>query len=246
MKLTGLLGTGSGKLGNSVFATIAGEQIVRQYQPVVANPSTVSQVSQRSKFKLLSQLAASMADEIAIAKDGLVSPRNKFVSINTDAATVTDGVAQIDLTSVQITNSTRTFEGKLELTVDNTGFPTIKISELGDPASADVTAGKYDSVAIALYKVKTNEQLALAYSRVIKYQGVDIEQKVTDAYIDAGEKFVVYVYGIKAGDAAAKARYASYTLVAASDIAKLIANRTVAAADLSITKTKAASATASA
>ena len=51
MKLVGILGSGSGKLGSSVFSTVAGETVVRQYQPTVANPNTEAQVNQRARMK---------------------------------------------------------------------------------------------------------------------------------------------------------------------------------------------------
>lgn len=44
------IGNGSGKVGNLVVATRAGEQITRVYQPRVANPKTYSQMVQRAKF----------------------------------------------------------------------------------------------------------------------------------------------------------------------------------------------------
>ena len=76
MKLYGLFGKGSGKLGSSVFAISSGEQIVREYNPVVENPNTPAQVEQRAKFKLLSQLASDLASALAFKKEGLVSTRN--------------------------------------------------------------------------------------------------------------------------------------------------------------------------
>ena len=54
MKLNGIVGKGTGKLGASVFAISGGEQIVRQYNPVVSNPNTDAQVAQRAKLKLMS------------------------------------------------------------------------------------------------------------------------------------------------------------------------------------------------
>lgn len=44
------IGNGSGKIGNLVVATRAGEQITRVYQPRVANPKSYSQMLQRAKF----------------------------------------------------------------------------------------------------------------------------------------------------------------------------------------------------
>lgn len=44
------IGNGSGKVGNLVVATRAGEQITRVYQPRVTNPKSYSQMLQRAKF----------------------------------------------------------------------------------------------------------------------------------------------------------------------------------------------------
>ena len=44
------IGNGSGKVGNLVVSTRAGEQITRVYQPRVANPKSYSQMLQRAKF----------------------------------------------------------------------------------------------------------------------------------------------------------------------------------------------------
>lgn len=44
------IGNGSGKVGNLVVSTRAGEQITRVYQPRVANPRSFSQMLQRAKF----------------------------------------------------------------------------------------------------------------------------------------------------------------------------------------------------
>ena len=44
------IGNGSGKVGNLVVSTRAGEQITRVYQPRVANPKSFTQMLQRAKF----------------------------------------------------------------------------------------------------------------------------------------------------------------------------------------------------
>lgn len=44
------IGNGSGKVGNLVVSTRAGEQITRVYQPRVANPKSYTQMLQRAKF----------------------------------------------------------------------------------------------------------------------------------------------------------------------------------------------------
>lgn len=47
-----------GKLGGVVFQQYEGMQVAREYQPVVKNPQSEKQVSNRAKFKLSSQVVA--------------------------------------------------------------------------------------------------------------------------------------------------------------------------------------------
>lgn len=103
MKLNGFVGKGSGKLGSSVFAISGGEQIVRQYNPNVSNPSTDAQEEQRAKLKLMSQLAAAFASVIAIPKKGLVSARNQFISKNIGLATFANEQASFPMVGLQLT-----------------------------------------------------------------------------------------------------------------------------------------------
>lgn len=109
MKLYGIFGKGSGKMGSSVFAISGGEQLVREYNPNVANPNTDSQIAQRAKFKLMSQIATALSGVIAMKKEGLVSKRNKFVSRNFGLASYADGRASVRLPDLQIAGSVRVF-----------------------------------------------------------------------------------------------------------------------------------------
>lgn len=83
MKLTSIVGTGTGRMGGSVFAVRHGEQIVRTYQSVVANPKSAAQSEQRAKMKAAVQMAAVLSTALAAFK-GVggpnVSARNAFVS----------------------------------------------------------------------------------------------------------------------------------------------------------------------
>lgn len=49
-KIYGMNGVATGRRGNDVFAVTNGTQIVRQYQPVVANPRTDAQLRQRARM----------------------------------------------------------------------------------------------------------------------------------------------------------------------------------------------------
>lgn len=103
MKLKGIFGKGSGKLGNAVFAVSGGEQLVKEYNPRVSNPNTPAQVEQRAKFKLLSQLAANFAPALGFKKKGLTSKRNQFVSANMQLVTFNNNKAEITLDVLQLT-----------------------------------------------------------------------------------------------------------------------------------------------
>ena len=56
-KAIGLLGDLRGKIGNTVFFVSNGVQVARVYQPVVANPNTVGQITQRAKMALAGRLS---------------------------------------------------------------------------------------------------------------------------------------------------------------------------------------------
>lgn len=83
MKLTSIVGSGSGRLGGSVFAVRHGEQIVRTLQKKVHNPKSEAQTEQRAKMKAAVQLSAIMSQALAAFKGfggPNVSARNAFVS----------------------------------------------------------------------------------------------------------------------------------------------------------------------
>ena len=92
MKLTSIIGKGTGKLGGSVFVVSEGRQIVREYQPKVGNPRTEKQQEQRAKFTGLILLAREFAPSLMyIGRQAGVSERNEFVRRNTgDASIVID------------------------------------------------------------------------------------------------------------------------------------------------------------
>ena len=85
----GLLGGYSGKLGTTVGATWKGINVVRTYQPNVANPNTQLQRNHRSKFKEIAQLGsfflASMVKPFWDKHAKRMSGYNAFVSMNARA-----------------------------------------------------------------------------------------------------------------------------------------------------------------
>lgn len=73
----GLIGNLKGKVGNSVFATRRGTQIVRVYQPTVANPKSRRQEYSRAKFGLAVFVAKPLARIFNIGW-GKVAPTYTF------------------------------------------------------------------------------------------------------------------------------------------------------------------------
>lgn len=226
MKLNGLLGTGSGKLGTSVFTTVKGTQIVRQHQPVVTNPSTKLQVAQRSRFKLVSQIAASMADVIAIPRIGLTSSRNLFIKKNMPAVHGDIEGAQVSYERLQLTNGTAS-------------LPEIMAIRSNGKLTLALTSNASGIANRVIYCIFTKDylgQLILNNSAVVSVAGENgaFELEITDI---AGD-LAIYAYGMKDTSASASATFGNYKVTNASDIATLVSNRSISSKDFVFTKTR--------
>lgn len=224
MKLYGFFGKGSGKLGSSVFAISSGEQIVREYNPVVENPNTPAQVEQRAKFKLLSQLAAALASIIVIPKQGLVSSRNRFIGLNIGKATFEEGKAKFNLNSLDITGGSQPFPQI------NTNFEGVeKTIGLAASPSADVT-----SVVYIILNRTNDGGLSVVTSKVVTEPGNDgLFQAKFDSIPD---HFNIIAYGIRGGISGILAKYENLDTDAASIFATLVAEKNESIANVRFTK----------
>lgn len=225
MKLNGLLGTGSGKLGTSVFTTVKGTQIVRQHQPVVTNPSTKLQVAQRSRFKLVSQIAASMADVIAIPRIGLTSSRNLFIKKNMPAVIGDAGGARVSYEKLQLTNGTAALPA-IVATRSVRGL----ILRLASNASAMV-----NRVIYCIFTKDSLGQLMLNNSAIVSDAGNNGSFELQLTEIDGD--LAIYAYGMKDTSASASATFGNYKVTNASDVATLVSNRSISSKDFIFTKT---------
>ena len=225
MKLNGLLGTGSGKLGTSVFTTVKGTQIVRQYQPTVTNPSTNLQVSQRSRFKLVSQIAASMADVIAMPRIGLSSSRNLFIKKNMPA--VLGGVegAQVSYEKLQLTNGTNALPAIVATRAS--GYLDLKLASKANEI--------VNRVIYCIFTKNPDGQLMINTSSIVSDPGESGDFKLQ--ILDIAGDLAIYAYGIKDTSASASATFGNYKVTDASDIATLVSNRSISAKDFIFTKT---------
>lgn len=226
MKLNGILGTGRGKLGTSVFTTVKGVQIVRQHQPVVNNPSTSLQVAQRSRFKLMSQLAASMANVIAIPRIGLTSSRNLFIKKNMPTVIGDAEGAQVSYEKLQLTNGTAALPA-----IVATRTSGDLVLKLASDASAIV-----NRVIYCVFEKSYDNQLTLNYSELVSVAGADgkFELPMTDI---AGD-LAIYAYGMKDTSESASATFGNYKVTNASDVATLVNNRSISSKDFIFTKTR--------
>lgn len=73
-KIYGINGKLTGKIGNTVFAVDGGIQVARQYNPIVANPRTEAQQTQRLKVDFAGQMSKGI---VAAALDGLSGNRRQ-------------------------------------------------------------------------------------------------------------------------------------------------------------------------
>lgn len=231
MKLNGIFGTGSGKTGNAVFATSAGKQIVRTYQPKVSNPNTEAQIAQRAKFKLLSQLAAAMAPVIVIPKSGLVSARNRFVTKNIPLATYADDKASIVLAAIQLTDSQSSI-GDIHLSYDSVE------NKLKCYIEANLV-GVYEKVRYCTFKKTEDSKLQLVQTDVVTVDAEDFPNaEINIPGLTAGN-YVVYAYGMNPKNASASVGYNNYDTEAGETTADLESSLRISTYNYNFSVTKA-------
>lgn len=227
MKLSSILGQGRGKLGAAVFSSTNGQQVVRQYQPNVKNPNTVAQTMQRARFKLMTQIASSMAPVIAIPKSGAVSSRNMFVKKNMPLVIGTEDGAQLVYENLQLTSGTRALPG---IYVEREAGK-LKIGLLQAPT------GNISRVAYCAFAKDSEGQLSYEWSIVSSTPGAqgtfDVE---TNDIVSLDVVF--YAYGMIDTNSNATAAFENYHVDSATDLAKLIATRKLSLSDFALTKTR--------
>lgn len=227
MKLNGIMGKGTGKVGNFVFVVRKGVQIVREYNDKVENPKSAAQVDQRSKFKLMSQLAAVFAPVIAMPKVALQSSRNRFVKENIGSVTVSAGVADIPLVDVKLTKSVVSLPG---LVASNTAGSVSVALESG--------ATGLSRVVYVFMKKTSDDELRYESSLVVSTPGVD--EKFSGSVTLGTAQFVVYAYGVRDNTENARIAFGNLEAPSAEDVAKLIVTRSLLESDVTVTETRAA------
>lgn len=226
MKLNGIFGKGTGKLGASVFSVSGGEQVVRQYQSEVSNPSTDNQVNSRARMKLISQISAALVVIIAFRKNGMQTARNLFMKANYGLTSAADGVASIALTGIQLTPGVR---GIPAVTATRDGSTAINVALASNAAKA------VDHVVYAAVAKDAEGNLQVIDSVVVDTAGDDGTFPGTLA--NSPLECVVYAYGIKDSSSAASSQYENYHVTSGQDIATLVGRRAISTSDFAFTKT---------
>lgn len=234
-KVTSLYGKTTGKIGSIVFSTSGGETIAREYNPHVANPNTQAQVDQRARMKLMSQLSAALAPVIVMQKEGLVSKRNKFVQKNFDACYALNGEAQITYENVQIT------EG-------NTSLPALTITGGVEANKLHFTIGliaepsaTINRIVYCLFRKTAEGKLEFVTSYICSRRGGEEGSYPFDHEFAnlAVAEYVVFAYGMSDTSERATAEYGNLNVVTASDLARLVATRTINYQDYQFSQTRA-------
>lgn len=232
---TSLFGKINGKLGSVVFSTSGGSIIAREYNPNVANPSTMAQVNQRARMKLMSQLSASLSPVLAMTKDGLVSKRNKFTKLNFPASYALNGVAQITYENVQITEGNTALPALLA-----EGEVTGNVMNIGVGISANPSA-TINRVVYCLFKKSNEGKLEYISSQIATTRitsGVAYFFIANFENLQAAE-YVIFAYGMSDTSERASATYGDLNVVTASDLARLVATRAISFSDYQFTQTRA-------
>lgn len=225
-KIYGINGVITGKVGAAVYAVRNGEQILRQYQPVVGNPKTSGQIAARAKLKLLSQLSAIYAPIIAIKRHGSITARNMFLKRNYEFAGYANDQADITLADVQLTNSAVALAG---FQVDRTGTDmSLMLTEnMGN---------SIDRVVYVIVRKTSGQELIIANSKVVEFAEGDGTFQTTVPKV-TGE-IVVMAYGIRLNNAAARIAFGNLTAPTAQEVARLLVTMTNAETALTLTETR--------
>lgn len=215
MKLQGIAGKGSGKLGAYVWVVRKGEQVVREYTDKVTNPKSAGQVGQRAKFKLLTQLSAVVAGRGIFFRNlkGSESMRNAFMRANMGAVTLSQAgdVALLNVSEVALTDG---------LTV----APSATFNRTSGVLTVDVSAEGLTDIMGVGYAVITipSEGNVTGYSnRAEKAEGAS--SITANIFVKPADMAVtnVLIWGYRFADAAARSRYESIAAAQTADVIAL-------------------------
>lgn len=224
-KIYGLFGSMTGKVADTVMSVRNGQQIVRRYQPMVANPKSEAQTAARARLKLISQLAAVFGNQIAIPREGVVSSRNLFVKQNYALTSYNEGQAEITLGNVQLTRSV----------VGLSSISAVR-SERNVTVQLQYGDNEIDRVVYVVV-MKGQDGKLRRHVSAVSTVGTTFSQTFD---LSSDFEYVVFAYGVRDNTESARTVFGNLQAVTAETIAKLIVNRVLTEADVTLTETRAA------
>ena len=191
--MQGITGKLSGKMGSAVFRVREGQQVVTQYNPIVKNPNTSGQQTQRAAFKLMSQLAAIMSPGFGTmsvakrkAKGGSPSQRNAFTQINFPLVEVQtqgqDIKASIPMEQVKLTSSFRP-------------LPPLALTDRGGAIGLSITGISADVTTIRVVTVGYKQNVATIVNITDYPVSASGEVTTSSDPVSAGD-YTVLAYGL--------------------------------------------------
>ena len=187
-----------GKVGQVVAAkTVGGATALRSYQPVVKNPRTARQIECRQRFSIASDLAAQMANVLAIgfakaASAAGVYPRNLFVrdmvKHGVTPISIVGGEADIEFPNVPVSKRDGIVDAATFNAVARSTSGTIKVTANSVPTGDNLTDGRM-GVVIAAYN-EDGKVCIVSQDVASSLSGAGVEINVGAAYV--GMEFHVY------------------------------------------------------
>ena len=222
-KINPLFGKGTGKVGAFLLQVNSGVQILKEKPVKVANPNTDAQAEQRAKLKLMSQLAADLAQTIGFQKKGLVSARNQFISANIGKCTFENNEAEIDYNI-------------LDLTGGSASLPNIVARKTGNIELAAGAPANVGAILYAIYEEGDDNQLQLVDQKIVNVAGQD--RKFPAALTAPSSHACVFAYGIVNNGQASFVSYEDYVSDLSTNDAALSYIRSVVVKGGALTVTK--------
>lgn len=222
-----------GSLAGSVVANSPQGTIIRE-KVIPSNPKTESQVSQRSKFKLMSQLASQLAQSIAIPKRKGLTSRNIFIKNNFESVIESNNMASVILPNIQLTDSKKGLQQIQVSREINEGVVTNSWVRLAD----DDLAEPLSRVVYNVYVKNSEGALVYADSKVVEFNG-DPSFHTPISLPNSGD-CIVYAFGARDLGASVSAKYHNMKVQNGADFASLIFSRTISTTDMALTQTRGA------
>lgn len=206
MKLAGFVGTGVGKLGASVFTVRKGQQVVRQYQPVVGNPNTEEQVQVRSLFSLLAKNAKLLAGSFGFTVSGLETQRNAFIKRNYGVSAMRpqegETAALIDYSRVVLSDG-----------LEDAGAAVVSTTDL----IATFTVPGNDRVrgAVIVTNPRGEAPHVMTFDQELQLGRAEVDFTSLSEYLDGDRvQLTIAWYGVKFSDENARASYDNLNSIA--------------------------------